>query len=159
MAQSRRKNRKGHRRRRLSRGRVWALVLFIVLGVGGLAVVQAQLATPRVGELNAQGLRLTPSGRSDASHVMEPLFFPEGRVREAYAIAQKIPETLNQLYCWCGCTQRGLHRSALECFESMHAAACDVCLANAEVAREMTQKGVTDAAEIQAVLDAQYGRV
>ena len=41
--------------------------------------------------------------------------------------------TLNQLYCWCGCIERGM-RSNLECFESEHAAQCDVCLAGAEVA-------------------------
>ena len=134
-------------------------MVLIALGVAALAVAQIRSAEPRVGELNAEGLRLTPSGRSDASHVMEPLFFPEGRVREAYAIAHQIPAVLNQLYCWCGCTQRGVHRSALECFESTHAANCDVCLANAEVAWEVMQQGTTDAAEIQAVLDARYGRI
>lgn len=51
------------------------------------------------------------------------------------------------------------HRSALECFESNHAAFCDVCLENAEIAEEMIGKGVTDAGEIQGAIDARMARL
>lgn len=110
---------------------------------------------PRARAPNAQGLRVSGVGRADATRVLPAATFSNPRVREAYRIAAEIPATLNQLYCWCGCIERGM-RSNLECFESEHAAQCDVCLAGAEVAREMRQKGITDAARIQQVLDARF---
>ena len=157
-----------------------ALALVLHLG-GGLALAwgrgdsppaaPAQATAPRslatfasgsadwhVGELRENGLRIIPRGRSDASAVVPPESFDHPRVKEAYAIAQRIPETLNQLYCWCGCIERMGHRSALECFESDHAKNCDVCLGTAEIAWEMTQQGITDPAEIQKAVDARYGR-
>lgn len=114
-----------------------------------------------VGELRPDGLRIVPRGRNDASAVLDPVRFDDARVQEAYAIARQIPATLNQLYCWCGCVENpmmGDHRSALQCFESTHAANCDVCLVNAEVASELARQGITDATRIQAMIDARVGR-
>jgi hypothetical protein len=155
MGKNRNSRRKQGRKAQAPKNRVWPA--FLLLGVLGALVILVINARTPGGELNAQGLRVSGEGRSDASAVMPPEFFEQPRIREAYTIAQKIPETLNQLYCWCGCVPR-IHRSALECFESDHAANCDICLANAEVAWEMTQEGVTDPAEIQKVLDERYGR-
>ncbi|MGH7458158.1 MAG: PCYCGC motif-containing (lipo)protein [Longimicrobiaceae bacterium] len=143
------------KRKKQRKNRVWPA--FLLLGLLGALMVFIINIRASGGELNAQGLRVSGEGRSDASHVMPPEFFEQPRVREAYAIAQEIPATLNQLYCWCGCVPR-IHRSALECFESQHAANCDICLANAEVAWEMTQEGVTDPAAIQKKLDERFGR-
>lgn len=136
--------------------RLWPYLLFLFLVVGGTGVAMMHLRAPG-GELNAQGLRVSGEGRSDASHVTSPELFKQPRIKTAYTIAQQIPATLNQLYCWCGCIERGM-RSALECFESTHAAACEVCLGTAEVAWEMMQKGVSDAGAIQKVVDQRYGR-
>ena len=52
-------------------------------------------------------------------------------------LAAEMPETLNQLSCWC---------------------VCDVCMAGAEVAWEMSQRGITDPAKVQPVLDVRFGR-
>ena len=149
------------RRRHAARRWWWPVAVAVVLAA---AVVSIPFLGPRTpgGELNAQGLRVSGEGRSDASAVMDPARFDQPRVREAYAIARRIPATLNQLYCWCGCIENpmmGDHRSALECFESAHAASCDVCLANAEIAWEMTRQDITDAASIQRAIDEQYGRM
>lgn len=122
-----------------------------------MAIAKINAGAPG-GDLNAQGLRVSGEGRSDASAVAAPEQFEHPRVKAGYAVAQKIPETLNQLYCWCGCIERMGHRSALECFESDHAKNCDVCLGTAEIAWEMTQKGITDPAEIQKAVDVRYGR-
>lgn len=127
-----------------------ALLLFGV-GLVWLNASHRPVARP----LNAQGLRVSGAGRADATRVLPASMFSNPRVREAYRIAAQIPATLNRLYCWCGCIERGM-RSNLECFESEHAAQCDVCLAGAEVAWEMHQKGITDAAQIQRVLDARF---
>lgn len=107
-----------------------------------------------VGALRNDGLRIIVSGREDASAVRDPKQFSEPEVRHGYWIATQIPTVLNKLYCWCGCENRGEHRSNLQCFEDQMAADCRVCLGTAETAYEMSQKGVTDAARIQAAVDA-----
>jgi hypothetical protein len=131
------------------------LLYFLTLGL--LAVGFHLLYTSRGARpLDARGLRVSGEGRSDATHVLSAAHFASTRVRNAYYLAAQIPETLNQLYCWCGCIERGM-RSNLECFETTHASVCDVCLAGAEVAWEMRQRGVTDPAKVQQVLDARFG--
>lgn len=107
--------------------------------------------------LNEKGLRVSGEGRSDASRVLPAAMFTDARVRNAYRLAAEMPETLNQLYCWCGCIERGM-RSNLECFETDHAVHCDVCMAGAEIADEMRRRGISDPARIQQVLDARFGR-
>lgn len=55
-----------------------------------------------------------------------------------------------------GCENRGIHRSNLQCFEDEMAMDCPVCLGTAEMAYQMSQKGITDAAKIQAAVDARW---
>lgn len=110
-----------------------------------------------VGDLRPNGLRIKPSGRSDASAVLDPSQFVRPKVRRAYEIATEIPEVLNKLYCWCGCENRGVHRSNLGCFEDRMAVNCDVCRGTAEIASRMTGDGVTDAGKIQATVDLEWG--
>lgn len=107
-----------------------------------------------VGSLRSDGLRIVVSGREDASAVLDPKQFSAPEVRHGYWIATRIPTVLNKLYCWCGCENRGEHRSNLQCFEDQMAADCQVCLGTAETAYQLSQKGVTDAARIQAAVDA-----
>ncbi|WP_281663756.1 MULTISPECIES: PCYCGC motif-containing (lipo)protein [Paraburkholderia] len=110
----------------------------------------------RAGMLRPDGLRIIPAGRSDASHVLNPNQFADKAVRHAYWVATQIPATLNKLYCWCGCEDRGVHRSNLQCFEDRMAVTCAVCLGTAEIAWQMTQAGVQDAGKIQAAVDAKW---
>ena len=109
-----------------------------------------------VGELHPNGLRIIPSGRSDGSAVLNPEQFASPTVRHAYWVATQIPATLNQLYCWCGCENRGVHRSNLQCFEDQMGENCDVCQGTAEIAYRMVQQGITDAGRIQATVDARW---
>ena len=127
----------------------------LILLIAGLSFLRGASAPPP----DDRGLRITATGRSDASQVLDPARFSTRRVRHAYVIAQEIPRTLNQLLCWCGCTANGTHRSALECFESTHAADCSICLANAEIAWDMRQRGITDAGAVQQELDRRFGRL
>ena len=110
-----------------------------------------------VGDLRPNGLRIKPSGRDDALAVLDPSQFARSEVRRAYQIATEIPEVINRLYCWCGCENRGVHRSNLACFEDRMAVNCDVCRGTAEIASRMTKKGVTDAGKIQAAVDLEWG--
>lgn len=106
-----------------------------------------------VGMRRSDGLRIIVTGREDAAAVLDPKQFADPRVRHGYWIATQIPTVLNKLYCWCGCENRGEHRSNLQCFEDKMAADCWVCLGTAETAYDMRQRGVTDAAKIQASVD------
>ena len=115
-------------------------------------------ASAEVGSWHAASERLAhhSGGRSDASHVLDPNQFSDRDIRHAYWVATQIPEVLNQLYCWCGCENRGVHRSNLQCFEDRMATDCAVCVGTAEIAFQMTQNGVRDAAKIQAAVDAKW---
>ncbi len=54
--------------------------------------------------------------------VLDPSLFT-GMAREAYATAQKYPEILDQVYCYCGCDNPPLnHKSLLSCFTDRHGA-------------------------------------
>jgi hypothetical protein len=109
-----------------------------------------------VGMLRPDGLRIIPTGRSDASHVLNPNQFADKDVRHAYWVATQTPGVLNKLYCWCGCENRGVHRSNLQCFEDQMAVTCAVCQGTAEIAWQMTQAGMQDAGKIQAAVDAKW---
>ena len=109
-----------------------------------------------VGKLRPNGLRIIPTGCSDASHVLNSIQFTDPEVSRAYAITEEIPELLNQLYCWCGCENRGIHRSNLACFEDEMSVNCAVCRGTAEIAYAMTQQGVIDAGRIQAAVDERW---
>ncbi len=154
--------------------RAW-LAAFAVLGAVALvtwlvptprteAAGEAQAGAPvadstgwKVGMLRPDGLRIVVSGRDDASAVLDAEQFSRAEVRNGYRIATKIPALLNRLYCWCGCENRGFHRSNLQCFEDRMAEACEVCLGTAEMAYQMSEKGITDPATIQAAVDARWG--
>jgi hypothetical protein len=113
--------------------------------------------TWKVGMLRPDGLRLVVTGSNDASKVLDPQRFSRSEVRHGYWVATQIPAVLNQLYCWCGCENRGIHRSNLQCFEDEMAEDCPVCLGTAEIAYDMTRRGITDAATIQAAVDVHWG--
>jgi hypothetical protein len=110
----------------------------------------------RVGMLRPDGLRIIPTGRNDASHVLAPNQFHDKAVQHAYWVATQIPATLNKLYCWCGCENRGEHRSNLQCFEDRMAVSCPICQGTAEIAYQMTRAGIQDTGEIQAAVDAKW---
>ena len=98
-----------------------------------------------------------PTGRSDASQVLEPSRFTDRMVQQAYAAAHRIPATLNQLYCWCHCKEHAGHRALLECFETEHASQCNICTGEALLADFLTRQGTTDVRKIQDAIDARFG--
>lgn len=77
-------------------------------------------------------------------------YAPYPDVSRAYLEAVEIPQILDGLYCHCDCSEHFGHRSLLTCFESDHAAGCDVCLMEADTAYRMHRDG----ASLQAIRDA-----
>lgn len=144
-------------------GLVMAAIVFVPVpkAAGGGDAVPGAISSDgsgwTVGMLRPDGLRLIVSGRDDAGAVLDPQQFSSADVRHGYSIARQIPAMLNRLYCWCGCENRGVHRSNLQCFEDKMAQDCAVCLGKAEIAYDMTRKGIDDAAAIQAAVDVHWG--
>ena len=64
-----------------------------------------------------------------------------GPVKEAYKFAEKDPELLAQLHCYCGCDKAEGHQSLLDCYRSMHAASCEICTGEVLLAKRMSEQG------------------
>ena len=136
--------------------RSWFLLAGALVLAAALAVVV--LLTP-AGSRDGHAPHIVPTGRSDASQVMDPMTFSDPRQQHAYAAAKAIPAVLNQLYCWCHCRESTIfhHRSLLECFESDHASQCSICMGEATVAYDMVKRGITDVRRIQGAIDGRFG--
>lgn len=78
------------------------------------------------------------------------------RIASIYADAAEDPQLLDGLYCFCDCAEHAGHYSLLECFSSDHAAMCDVCMNEAEMAFQMSRDGV-DLDLIRSTIDLVYG--
>jgi uncharacterized protein with PCYCGC motif len=93
-----------------------------------------------------------------AERVLAPATVPHAPgAQEAYEAARSAPGILDGVYCHCACSKHSGHRSLLTCFESEHAAHCDVCIGEAMLATQLAARG-TSLAGIRQAVDAQYGR-
>ena len=75
---------------------------------------------------------------------------------EAYAAARAVPTVVDGLYCHCNCSRTLGHRSLLTCFESNHAAYCDICMGEATTAARLAEAGGS-LQQIRAAIDRQFG--
>jgi len=124
-----------------------ALGLFVLV-VGGL---WAGLSSPRGGK--------HPDPRPDITAALvipAERYAAYDRIRAVYAQAAAIPQVLDGIRCYCECAQHSGHRSLLSCFESDHAAACDICLTEAAIAYRMIKDG-RSLDEVRAAIDKLYG--
>ena len=136
----------------------YGLWLIAFASVLALAAVVSTTVGRNGRPTNGHAPVVVPTGRSDASFVLDPARFADSRQAEAYAAARQIPAVLNQLYCWCGCKENRAtqHRALLECFESEHAASCDICMGEAMIAKSLVDQGVTDVRRIQDQIDVSF---
>jgi hypothetical protein len=91
-----------------------------------------------------------PAHYENASSIgtLSPTLSPEqfiGPTRDAYRVAQVIPETLAQLPCYCHCDMSMGHKSLHSCYEDMHASQCAVCVSEALMAYDLQKNGMTPA--------------
>ncbi len=131
----------------------------LIAGMALFAVATGAVILLRRPSVSGKAPVIVPTGRSDASAVLDPASFPSEQQRHAYMAAREIPTVLNQLYCWCHCRESTIfhHRSLLECFESDHASQCGICMDEATLAYDMVKRGVTDVRQIQDAIDGQFG--
>ncbi len=78
--------------------------------------------------------------RRETRAVLSPDNFV-GRVRQVYALVQQNPELIDQIYCYCHCWKSFGHKSLLTCFVTTHGADCDICLYQAEMTVQLSEKG------------------
>ena len=82
---------------------------------------------------------------------LSPVAFKDPVVAHAYEIAMKSPELMVQLPCYCWCSRDMRHRSLLDCYASVHAESCDICIKEALLAEAMSRAGKS-ADEIRAAI-------
>ena len=106
-----------------------------------------------VGALSAAGIyemrASANSAASAASLTLDPTLF-QGETRNAYLVAQKHPDLLAQLDCYCGCEQHEGHKNLLDCFRTNHGAGCATCVGEAVAAGELADGGMP----VQQIRDA-----
>jgi hypothetical protein len=81
--------------------------------------------------------------------ILDPALFAnatEPDVRLSYEAAQKYPDTLDRIHCFCECKEspREHHKTLLTCFTSRHAAGCGICQREAILAEKLKDQGVSD---------------
>ena len=82
-----------------------------------------------------------------------------GRAAKAYRIAAEIPGVIDGLYCYCKCKENPMfrHKTLLTCFTNNHAADCDICMHEAEMAQDLTKQGKTPK-EVRTAVDEWYAK-
>ena len=88
------------------------------------------------------------------SLTLNPELF-QGETHDAYLVAQKHPELLAQLDCYCGCEQHEGHKNLLDCFRTNHGAGCATCTGEAVTAGQLFDNG-TPVDQIREVLRQRY---
>ena len=110
--------------------------------VAGVAV--AATAVVLVATRGGGGRHPAPRAGITGARVLPASTFGEDeRLVRAYTAARAMPEVFDGLYCYCHCKEDMGHVSLLTCYESEHAASCDICLAEAAMAAEMHGQGAS----------------
>lgn len=80
--------------------------------------------------------------------------FPEleylAQIPVAYRVANRHPELLSKIPCYCPCELYG-HGGLIDCYRSQHAAACATCLEEAVVAGRLIEEAGHDRSQYEAV--------
>jgi Protein of unknown function with PCYCGC motif len=64
-----------------------------------------------------------------------------GPVKDAYKFAEQNPALLAELHCYCGCDRTEGHQNLLDCYRGMHGSSCEICTAEALLAKRMWEQG------------------
>jgi Protein of unknown function with PCYCGC motif len=121
------------------------------LVIGGVVLLFALIAGFAVSQIRASA----DSGAAPVRITQDPAIYT-GETRQAYTVAEKHPELLAQLDCYCGCEEHEGHKNLLDCFRTNHGAGCDICVGEAVTAGKMYAQG-TPIDQIRQALRARYG--
>ena len=147
------------------KSRVLSVAAVVLLVVAGAAQSQGPAQRPV--------LTPHPQANLPALHLpdLDPRLLPRPPevIRATYKFAAEHPEVLNYIPCFCGCDKSG-HRSSEDCFVKSrakngdvtewneHGIACAMCLAVAERAKQMCDKGAP-LSEVRADIEQRYGHI
>ncbi len=98
----------------------------VVLGLVVVAVTAAAIEW-KLGASGARPNGISPAisaprvARRETRPTLDPARFV-GQAALAHQVARDIPETLDQLYCYCECDKHAGHKSLLSCYTDGHAA-------------------------------------
>ena len=123
--------------------------------LGGGAVVVALMIVPTLG--SGEGAP-HPEPREHITHdhvAPAARYASYPRVSQTYALVAEVPHLIDGIYCYCACSEHSGHYSLLDCYEDDHAARCDVCLSEAEMAHRMHRDGKS-LEEIRTAIDRLY---
>lgn len=127
---------------------LFGLIGVLAIGAGLLLMVYSPSNSPRAAlpaETSHELQRKRVPAYQDISQLaalpatLAPSNFA-GKARNAYAVAQEIPETLAQLPCYCHCDESFGHKSLHTCFVDDHAAHCAVCVDEALLAYRLQKE-------------------
>jgi flagellar basal body-associated protein FliL len=95
----------------------------VIWAIAGIAIVILVIAIsgkmPTGNEEKGRSFQIT---EKETRPVLDPSLFT-GMTRAAYAAAQRYPDAMNEVYCYCYCDQPPFnHKSLLSCFTERHGA-------------------------------------
>jgi len=95
-------------------------VIWVVIGVAAvIAILAVSGRIPMGSQGKGRSFQLT---EREIRPVLDPALFT-GMARAAYAAAQRFPDAMNEVYCYCYCDQPPFnHKSLLSCFVTRHGA-------------------------------------
>lgn len=150
MAGSRKRAGKGKRGGRGGRGWQSSGLVWI----GGLAVLLGLLILPTLSF--GAGHHPEPRehiGHDHVAHAARYAAYP--RVAQIYERVAETPHVVDGIYCYCDCSEHSGHYSLLDCFHDDHAARCDICLSEGDMAYRMHHEGKS-LDEIRTAIDRLY---
>ncbi len=104
--------------------RSWGLGVLAALAVGAAALTWRAQAPPQGAPSGPalSAVKAVPAiARRETRPTLDPALFV-GKAALAHQVAREIPDTLDQLYCYCECDKHMGHRSLLSCYTDGHAA-------------------------------------
>jgi len=142
-----------------------ALVLFGAALALALVPVTATSGSSQDGSApQAEADNSIPAYHAEASKgelpkTLNPEFFSDPLVKNAYAVAARIKKTLYQQPCYCHCDRSKGHSSLLDCFASEHGSGCGTCIYEDLYAYEQVHKDKTPAQIREGIIKGEWKSV
>jgi hypothetical protein len=119
------------------------LVILFLIGMAGSAGALRQSDLQSSAAPSHPNFHDAPSA-DPLPPVLDPSQFLENRAAfVAYGLASKIPQTLYQVPCYCGCDRHHDHQSLHDCFTGNHGTHCRICQKEAVFCFLQQKKGKT----------------
>ncbi len=97
--------------------------------------------------------------KGELPKTLNPEFFSDPLVKNAYTIAGRIKNTLYQQPCYCHCDRSKGHTSLLDCFASEHGSGCGTCIYEDLYAYEQVHKDKTAAQIREGIIKGEWKSV